>query len=109
MIRLGQPGQTLPGEGEFDRPATVAILVVVEGAVDGDGGAFAGKCPLELAEAAAARVIRKTDSVERLQLRAGKLRRGGEAPRLVGLVPNKERFVAGIETVDLAFIIGIAL
>src|SRR5688572_33501525 len=38
IFGFGEPFEAAPGEGEFDGPAAVAVVVFVEGAIEVDGG-----------------------------------------------------------------------
>src|SRR5688500_6548972 len=64
FFSFGEPRQPTPGEGKLDRPAAVAVVIFVNGAVDMNGGLFAGVEPVEITQPPAAGMGLEVNTVE---------------------------------------------
>src|SRR5262245_8655009 len=105
MVSLRQPFKIFPWKRQFQRPAEIAIRVVVQGSVDLHFRLFAWKAPAEITEPTATRMILEADAVKGFQLRARKLGRSREAAFLISIVPDEEHFITGVERVDLELVV----
>ncbi len=102
-----EPFHVLPRQREFHRPAAVAICIIVDRAVNVDGGSQARKRVLKISNAPSARMIDKADAVERNKFRARKFRVFSQAGFGEYVRPGEEHLVAGVEGVDLEFVVGV--
>ena len=65
-VSLGQPLHSLPGKRQFGCPATITVIVLVNGPVDVDGRLSAREVPFEEGVAFSPGVISEANSIERL-------------------------------------------
>ena len=104
---MGEPLHALPGQGQFHRPAAVAVGVVVECAVGDDGTLQSREVPVPEAGAATARMGLEADSGKGPDLGVvlGELGLLAVAPGFVGVVPDKEDLIDRAERIDLELVI----
>jgi hypothetical protein len=64
VVRFRQPLEALPGKRQFHRPAPVAVVVLVHGAVNLHRGLLAGKSPAKIPKPSAPWMVVEADPID---------------------------------------------